>query len=429
MPVCAEAQHLLCNAARPCRPRLQEPRSRLQARKHVAGASPKRADAINSGPQDREALLTEPVIASEGLRPSSRVQRVLISSTAWFIDEFVHEDLLITHAWPSYGDRAGRRRMLSDANSRGAFVAAFTTEDYEKAPGVVVPQFAGYGEMFAAGLSVLFGKRFDAHGTLQNDGQFTLPDLSVFSTFSQRDLPHNAHKARKDIPIPLNLKEVRRLYPVWTAASDAAALHAFDAAARFYMRALQNIEHDPEQAYLHLITAGEIVSEAQYPKGGALLDPDLEAMLQRVEKDLEGGKTVATALRKRLFEVKRRFVTTFTDYIDAIFFEGSEAEHAFWGFQPESFKAAIGAAYDLRSRFVHTGQSFGGWVEAFHRLNDVQGGKPVVQDKELGKTLGNAPTIIGLERATRYMILRFAQDRLALDLSLPARPPPEPHET
>ncbi|MGH1557383.1 hypothetical protein ACRAWD_05255 [Caulobacter segnis] len=55
-------------------------------------------------------------------------------------------------------------------------MAAFLTDDYEKAPGVVVPQYAGYGEMFAAGMSVLFGKRFDAHGSLQNDGIFNLPD-------------------------------------------------------------------------------------------------------------------------------------------------------------------------------------------------------------------------------------------------------------
>lgn len=107
------------------------------------------------------------------------MQRVLISTTSWFISEFVEQDLLITHAWPSFGDRAARSRMLADRNARGAFVAAFSTEDYEKAPGVMVLQYAGYGEMFAAGKSVLFGKRFDAHGSPQNEGQFHLPDLAT----------------------------------------------------------------------------------------------------------------------------------------------------------------------------------------------------------------------------------------------------------
>ncbi|MGH1557382.1 hypothetical protein ACRAWD_05250 [Caulobacter segnis] len=102
------------------------------------------------------------------------------------------------------------------------------------------------------------------------------------------------------------------------------------------MRALQSSEHDPEQAYLHLITAGEIISEAQYPAGGRLLDPDLEAVLQRIEKDLPDGKAAASTLRKRLFEIKRRFVTTFMDYIDQPFFEGGEAEAAFWCFQPDT---------------------------------------------------------------------------------------------
>ncbi|ENZ82857.1 MULTISPECIES: HEPN domain-containing protein [Caulobacter] len=360
---------------------------------------------------------------AEGLRPSNRVQRVLISSTSWFIGEFAGDDLLITHAWPSLGNRAARQRMLADRNARGAFVAAFLTDDYEKAPGVVVPQYAGYGEMFAAGMSVLFGKRFDAHGSLQNDGIFNLPDLSAFSTFTDPELPQNNHRPRKTLPVLLNLEEVTRLYPVWTGTRDIPALHAFDAACRFYMRALQSSEHDPEQAYLHLITAGEIISEAQYPAGGRLLDPDLEDLLQRIEKDLPDGKAAGSALRKRLFEIKRRFVTTFMDYIDQPFFEGGEAEAAFWCFQPDRFKASIGAAYDLRSRFVHTGQSFAGWVEPSHRLNDVQGGQPIVNDKDLRKILERAPTLLGLERATRYLILRFGQARLGLDLTPP--PPPE----
>lgn len=366
--------------------------------------------------------------SAESLRASSRVQRVLISTTSWFISEFVEQDLLITHAWPSFGDRAARSRMLADRNARGAFVAAFSTDDYEKAPGVVVPQYGGYGEMFASGMSVLFGKRFDAHGSLQNDGIFHLPDLSAFSTFSRPELPQNAHRPRKDIAIPLNLEEVRRLYPVWTGATDIVALNAFDAASRFYMRALQNSEHDPEQAYLHRITAGEIIAEAHYPTGGKLLDPELEAVLQRIEKELKDGEAASKALRGRLYEIKRRFVTTFTDHIDAPFFEGSEADQAFWGFKADAFKASISAAYDLRSRFVHTGQSFGGWVEPTHHINDIQGGQPVVQDKEVAKILFRAPTVVGLERATRYLILRFAEARLGLDLTLPpeAKPEPEP---
>lgn len=153
------------------------------------------------------------------------------------------------------------------------------------------------------------------------------------------------------------------------------------------------------------------------------IDPELEALLQRIEKDLPDGKAAGSTLRKRLFEIKRRFVTTFVDYIDQPFFDGGEAEAAFWCFQPDSFKASIGAAYDLRSRFVHTGQSFAGWVEPSHRLNDVQGGQPVVNDKDLRKILERAPTILGLERATRYLILRFGQARLGLDLTPP--PPPE----
>ena len=46
-----------------------------------------------------------------------------------------------------------------------------------------------------------------------------------------------------------------------------------------------------------------------------------------------------------------------------------------------------------------------------------------VCDKDLRKILERAPTLLGLERATRYLILRFGQARLGLDLTPP--PPPE----
>lgn len=73
----------------------------------------------------------------------------------------------------------------------------------------------------------------------------------------------------------------------------------------------------------------------------------------------------------------------------------------------ESFRSAIAAAYDLRSRYVHTGVPFGGWISFWQ--NEVQIGRPVVEDKELGKILALAPTFTGLERVIRYCILRFAQ--------------------
>jgi len=74
-------------------------------------------------------------------------------------------------------------------------------------------------------------------------------------------------------------------------------------------------------------------------------------------------------------------------------------------------KNSIGAAYDLRSRYVHTGGSFGNWISlSLGGINhEVPFGKPVVEDEEFEKILAIAPTYVGLERVVRYCLLTFAK--------------------
>jgi len=69
------------------------------------------------------------------------------------------------------------------------------------------------------------------------------------------------------------------------------------------------------------------------------------------------------------------------------------------------------AAYDLRSKYVHTGQPFGSWVRPRGQtIEEVQVGRPVVTSADLAKTLADAPTLVGLERVLRYALLRFASE-------------------
>lgn len=55
-----------------------------------------------------------------------------------------------------------------------------------------------------------------------------------------------------------------------------------------------------------------------------------------------------------------------------------------------------------------------------HGNNEIQLGRPVVADKDVARALAAAPTLIGLERVTRYALLRFAERRLELDLVIAA---------
>jgi hypothetical protein len=117
-------------------------------------------------------------------------------------------------------------------------------------------------------------------------------------------------------------------------------------------------------------------------------------------------------LAGQLRGVKRRFVEAIIGFVDPGFFERSEA-HEFGKFTEDEFRKSVSAAYDLRSRYVHTGQAFGQWVASRvgGENNEMQIGRPVVDDRTLARILQFAPTYVGLERVIRYCLLRFAQSQ------------------
>lgn len=70
----------------------------------------------------------------------------------------------------------------------------------------------------------------------------------------------------------------------------------------------------------------------------------------------------------------------------------------------------IGAAYDLRSRYLHDSiPPFGGWVRTHYGpgREDVGHGRAVHDDKAFAKLIGRAPKLDGLERLIRYCVLKY----------------------
>ena len=118
-----------------------------------------------------------------------------------------------------------------------------------------------------------------------------------------------------------------------------------------------------------------------------LLDDQTKQALTKIREGLPDGEKVTNFISGKLLQVKRRFVETIVRLTDQGFFQRSEAREPVAGFKADSFRDAVSAAYDLRSRYVHTGIPFGGWVslKTGGMNNEVQMGRPVVEDKELGK--------------------------------------------
>lgn len=343
------------------------------------------------------------------LRLSETTQRILISTTSRFVAEYVSEDVLLTHAWPQL--HMGTR-LSEGSMSRSAFVLSFRTAEVPKVAGTVIPTYEYVGEFTCALLSVLFGKRFDTHGPFESNGTFSVPVLTQFSETCAPTLPQNSHKPRSDIAVKLDLREVARIEPMLIGeGSKCPEGRSFYAAAKFYLQALQNAESDAEVAYLHLITAGEILSNAHRPPTEDMLDDSVRKALDQIRQSLPDGEKIARMLAERMRQIKRRFVATIADLLDAPFFAATADRPAWARLTPETLSKRIGAAYDLRSRYVHTGVEFGGWVSPLraHQLDEVQSGRPILHDPELESLLEGIPNYLGLERAIRYALFRFAE--------------------
>lgn len=341
------------------------------------------------------------------LRPDETIQKSLLSTTSRLTGEYEVENVLLTHAWVEHGGIHRLARITEGPASRSGFILTFRTDSYEKLPGVIVPNYSYVGDHFAALLSVFYGKRFDNHGLLENSGMHSIPDTSLFSTMCESRLHHNTHVPRVDFSIPLNLSELRRVEKLLLFQCENSRFSdTFFAAANFYHQALQNFERQPEVAYLHFITAGEIISNYSEFSLEELLDEPTLGMLEKIKNDMVDGHKFYQELASRFKSIKRRFVLTLVALVDEVFFNHSDMTELYGRFEKKSFRASVAAAYDLRSKHVHTGRSLGNWVMD---RTEVMSYKPVVGDKDFKKILCKAPTLMGLERIIRYCLLRFAE--------------------
>jgi hypothetical protein len=277
---------------------------------------------------------------------------------------------------------------------------------------IVIPNYEHASDVVCSYLSLLYGKRFDSHGAVESSGLFSFPDLRGYELFCDPSLPQNTHTPRADVAMPLELAEIHRLIPLLfgqVARSQPAT--AFRGACKFYLQALQAAEHDIEVAYLHLITAGEILAAAVEPAAESLLDAQTRALLVRFENEMPDGARVARTIRSKLRSIKRQFVVAIDSLVDPSFFERSEAAHQYARLKASSFVKVLAAAYDLRSIYLHTGKSFGTWIAPRGLDNEeLQTGRPIVDDKKYGRMLAAAPTYVGLERIVRYALLKFAEN-------------------
>ncbi len=328
---------------------------------------------------------------SAALRPDETVHKLLLSTPAHFIAEYEGEDVVLTHAWDM-------DRMVHGAGSplnRTFLMLTFSTPAVQPRAGVAVPDYSPTGDILCALLSVLYGKRFDHHGAVEMTGHYQVPNLDSASDICDPARPYHGPGLRADYPVPLDLREARRFEAlIHDDSTDAELMAAFSTAALFYGRALRAVGRDPEVAYLHLVTACERLAEVA-PLHAVELEAEISTALASIEAELVGGERIARILRARMRQLKRRFAALITNHLDDGFFARSETVEPWQSLRAHDFPRSAAAAYDLRSRYVHTGASFGNWIRPRFGNAERQVGQPVVQDRRMAKILARAPTSSG----------------------------------
>jgi hypothetical protein len=354
------------------------------------------------------------------LRPNSKVCKVLLSSPTRLQGNYNQEDLIIESVSPNmmgiHSIQNNRFDRLKSEILLGRYHYMLVLDvipDNEQS--IIIPDYSYVGEYISIALSVLYGKRFDNHGMIEGSGHFWMPHYEEIITFSPYHYyPVYSNFPRKDGNISLDLKECASIVNFTIHGKDEKLFRYFFNAAKFYLSSIKSIDFDLDKAYLDLITCGEILSNFYEYSEDELYghDTQLYRLLEKLvsynipDEDL-------SFIKKRLYQVKRKFFLTLKKLINESFFKNTESRVENAKFTRENFEENIKAAYDLRSRYVHAGFEFKDWIEVYagseSHLSEVQVPDliPNVDDKELREMIKKTPKYVGLERMIRFALLRF----------------------
>ncbi|MAD76480.1 MAG: hypothetical protein CML20_17115 [Rheinheimera sp.] len=337
------------------------------------------------------------------------ITKLLISTPSHFVGEYENDIFRLVRA--NQNMRVSRYAPRTDERIYREYIEITVETPECKKETIVIPDYSQIGENFCIALSVLYGKRFDFHGLIQQHGWPYIPLIESSHQICNTNLSFNSTAERVDYKIELNLENVRLIENVLfqhdSETTDAQS--TFWYAGRFYIQAIRVVEESPEVAFLSLITAGEIIaSYFEYPVED-LLDQSAKKLLIDLNELGELGRKLHKQVAPKLTGISEAFCKCILDCLDKDFFSRSEAVNDFEKLTELDIKQRLKAAYNLRSKYVHAGKLPSSWM-AVNYLNDNQEvihGDPVIGDKDMQKSIKRSPTFIGLERIVRYSLIKF----------------------
>jgi len=337
------------------------------------------------------------------LRPNPRTYKILLSSPTKLKERYSEDNLLIESVNPSTLGSQNRHYYM--------LVFDFITESENN---IIIDTHAEIGDYFCIALSVLYGKRFDNHGTVEGSGFFWIPNYQdlVTSPF-YKHYPVYTNSPRQDVSMELDLNNFSAVSKFISKPENQKLWDCFFNAAKFYLSSIKSIESDLAKAYLDLITCGEILSSYYEYREEELYDSSLLELFQKLEQNNISDKDISL-IKKRLYQVKRKFVLTLSKLItNTSFFEKTESIVEDARLTVDNFEKSIKSAYDIRSKYVHGGFQLLPWIDIYGRREDFLSEVripyiiPDTDDSELKKLLVTVPNYVGLERIIRFALLRF----------------------
>lgn len=342
---------------------------------------------------------------------SEGIQRFIISTPARFTGSYTSENIDISHCW--FGKNDSARELLNlteNPYSRSYYTVSFRVQPPEK-KSIILPTYLPTAEYITILLAILFGKRFDNHGFIEHTGDFQLPYFSNIQPLYTFNIGVHNFKPRPDLGIPLILDKAELISDLLTNDENEIKDKIIDTiytAGKFYLLALQNCESDQEISYLHLVNAGEVLSNFKDYNKDELLDETIKDVINEIDESIEDSDKIIRIIKSRLYQVRSKFELTLSNLLSDYFFTNTESKQDNWKLKKKDIGKRLKAAYDLRSEYLHGGLQFGNYTGIVNNnYREIHSGHVVYPDSKIKKVINRAPTFLGLERIIRFSLIRF----------------------
>lgn len=340
------------------------------------------------------------------LKRDKSLHKFLISTSAKVVGEYESENVSIGLSFPIDTSLF----PIQDSPFSRTFMVVTISIPPNSGELVLGGNQSYYGEIFSVLFSILLGKEFKFHGLLESYGSHRLPNMNIEPN-PIYTLPFYNSSPRKDLEIPLDIGNFKLIEPflIESPTISSEFRKKILAAGKFYNRAIRIFPQEPELAFLDLITSGEIISSF-YDKSFTdeeMYDKQLLDYFKKIET-LEKGESITKNIKKRLYQVKRKFTTSLLKNLNEEFFLKSETIHGLGKITKESSETKIKASYDLRSLYVHEGLEFGFYVtpdKGYHNEIVIFEPAPHVLEPKATKAISNSLSFLGLERMIRFSLL------------------------